>query len=167
MVFFDGLFKKKEAKTPRSEEFYAYAEGNLIPVGEVSDSTFAEELLGKSAAIVPNGNILYAPADATISVVLDTKHAVGMVTKSGAEVLLHIGVDTVSLNGECFETKVKVGDKVKKGDILVEFDREAIIAKGYDTVIPMIITNCDNFSSFKKRETGEVNCNKVVMSISK
>lgn len=167
MGLFDGLFKKNEIEKPVSEKFYAYTDGGLMPLVQVNDETFAEELLGRSTAIMPKGNVLRSPANGTINVVFDTKHAVIVVTEFGAEVLLHIGIDTVSLNGECFETKVKVGDIVKKGDALVEFDREEIAAKGFDPVVLMIITNSGEYSSVEVSQPGEVSDEDVIMSISK
>ena len=95
--------------------------------------------------MVPEADTVYAPEDAEIAMVFDTKHAVGLVTKDGVEILIHIGIDTVELNGEGFTAHVKAGDKVQKGDKLVTFDRKKIAEKGYDTTIAVLVTNADQF----------------------
>jgi PTS system beta-glucosides-specific IIC component len=137
-------FKKKSG--PVEEQFFAHADGKMIPIEAVSDPTFAQELLGKSIAILPETGVLRSPADGEMTVVFETGHAVAMRTKIGADVLLHIGVDTVTLSGKGFNAKVAVGDRVRKGDILVEFDLPFIIKSGFDPMIPMIVTNSDDFS---------------------
>ncbi|MFQ7526201.1 MAG: glucose PTS transporter subunit IIA [Mediterraneibacter gnavus] len=97
-------------------------EGNVIPLSEVSDATFAQEILGKGAAIVPEKGVIYAPFDGKIDMMFETGHAVGIVGDDGIELLVHIGIDTVNLEGKYFTPKKVTGDVVKKGDILIEFD---------------------------------------------
>lgn len=120
-------------------------EGTVIPLEEMNDEAFASGALGLGAAVVPAEDTLYSPADAEVIMVFDTKHAVGLRTNDGAELLLHVGTDTVKLNGKGFETFVSVGDQVKKGDKLLGFDREFLAKEGYDTAIAVLITNADDF----------------------
>ena len=120
-------------------------EGNVIPLEEMKDEGFASGSMGPGVAIIPEADTIYAPEDAEIAMVFDTKHAVGFTTKDGVEILIHIGIDTVELNGEGFVTHVHAGDQVKKGDKLVTFDRKAIAEKGYDTTIAVLVTNADQY----------------------
>lgn len=120
-------------------------EGEVIPLEEMKDEGFASGSMGPGAAVVPEADTVYAPEDAEIAMVFDTKHAVGFVTKDGVEILIHIGIDTVELNGEGFTAYVKSGDKVKKGDKLVSFDKEMLTEKGYDTTIAVLVTNADQY----------------------
>jgi glucose-specific phosphotransferase system IIA component len=106
-------------------------------------------------AIEPDEGILRAPVDGDIAVIFRTKHAIVMTTAHGAEILMHIGINTVQLKGEHFESLVQVGDKVKKGQPIVKFDVEAIRAKGYATVTPTIVTNYSEFPEFEMIKTNE------------
>ncbi len=123
---------------------YAPMNGEMKPLEEVNDPVFASGAMGQGAAIVPNEGKLYAPFDGTVAMVFDTLHAVGLVNDAGVEMLIHIGLDTVKLNGKHFTAKVKVGDTVKTGDLLIEFDKDEI-AKEYSMETPVIITNVDCF----------------------
>lgn len=123
------------------------ASGEVIPLSDMKDAAFASGSMGPGAAVIPDSDLVVAPADGEVTMLFDTKHAVGLVTKEGAEILLHIGIDTVQLNGEGFEAHVKAGDRVKRGDKLVTFDRAAIQAKGYDTTIAVLITNGTDYSN--------------------
>lgn len=120
-------------------------EGNVIPLEKMKDEGFASGSMGPGAAVVPEADTVYAPEDAEIAMVFDTKHAIGLTTKDGVEILIHIGIDTVELNGEGFTAHVSAGDQVKKGDKLVTFDRKAIAEKGYDTTIAVLVTNADQY----------------------
>ena len=113
----------------------------------VNDPTFSEEILGKGIAIVPAEGKVYAPADGEISTVFPTGHALGLTTEDGIELLIHIGLDTVQLNGQHFTIKTEAGKKVKKGDLLVEADLEKIKEAGYDVITPMIVCNTTDFAS--------------------
>ncbi len=125
-------------------------------MNEVEDEAFASAAMGYGAAIEPSEGKLYAPADGTVEMVFDTKHAVTMVTKGGAEVLLHIGIDTVKLNGKHFTTHVQNDQAVKKGDLLISFDIPAIKKEGYKVTIPCIICNTDDYASVLPLKTGDV-----------
>ncbi len=150
MGFFGTLFGKKE-----TIEIASPAKGELIPIGNVSDPTFAEEMLGKGVALVPSDGKFYSPADGDLESLFPTGHAYSVKTPEGTEVLIHIGLDTVKLKGQFFTLHATQGDKVKKGDLIVEVDLEAVKNAGYDITTPMIILDSDNYSSFDKK-TGSV-----------
>ncbi len=146
----------KEEKVENSCIIVAPIEGNAISLEEVGDGVFSEGMLGKGVAIEPTVGRAVAPVNGTVSTIFDTKHAVGLTSDDGAEVLIHIGLDTVKLNGEHFNTHVKAGDKVKAGDLLVEFDIEKIKEAGYPTVTPIIVTNTDSYNDVEAIAKGEV-----------
>ena len=142
MGFFQKLFAKEK------KGLWAPVSGDVIPLSEVNDPTFAMELVGKGVAIRPNEGLIVAPCDGTVDMVFDTGHAITLVSENGAEILIHVGLDTVNLKGEHYEVAAKSGDHVKKGDLLIRFDREAIAAAGYDTVTPVVVCNPDKFKTF-------------------
>ena len=147
-------------------EIGAPVKGELIPISQVSDSTFAEEMLGKGVAVIPQEGKFYAPADGTLESLFPTGHAYSVSTEDGAEILVHIGFETVKLKGEHFTIHAEQGQKVKKGDLLVEVDLEAVKAAGYDVTTPMIILNSDSFSAFDKK-TGSVNAMDIALVLTK
>jgi glucose PTS system EIICBA or EIICB component len=122
-------------------------EGEIVELDKVPDEVFSDKLLGDGFAVVPKGNKVYAPADGEVTVLFPTKHAVAITTKEGLEVLIHVGIDTVSLNGEGFTAHVAQGDKVKKGDLLLTLDLELIGAKVKSLISPVIITNMNIIES--------------------
>ena len=125
-------------------------EGEVILLSEVSDPTFAEEMLGTGVAILPERSRVVSPVNGTVAQVFDTGHAVTLVSDEGVEVLIHIGLDTVQLKGEPFTKVVEEGQTVAIGDVLVEFDENAIIAAGYETVTPVVICNSDDYWQFER-----------------
>lgn len=120
--------------------------GELVELSKVPDATFADGILGQGAAILPSEGRLYSPVDGTVAFVFETKHAISLVTDSGAELLIHVGLETVSLGGKYFTPKVKDGDKVKAGDLLMEFDLDSI-KKDFKTFTPVLVTNADDYTS--------------------
>lgn len=120
--------------------------GTVIPLNQVKDETFASELIGKGCAIQPTGNEVYSPVDGYIASIFKTHHAIGLESSEGCTVLIHVGVDTVQLDGKHFTPHIQEGDKVAKGQLLLTFDREAIIAAGYDVTTPVIITNTEEYT---------------------
>lgn len=140
-----GLFfnkkKKEEAVASLYEELVAVADGKVLPISEVPDPVFAEKMMGEGFAIDPTSDVIVSPISGTLVQVADTLHAYGIQSDSGVEVLVHVGLDTVNLQGKGFEAKVKIGDAVKKGDSLVKIDREYLIANAPSIVIPVIVTN--------------------------
>lgn len=123
--------------------------GDVIPLSEVNDQTFATGLLGQGVAIQPTGTRVIAPADAKVEAIFPTGHAVALNTVDGLDVLIHVGLDTVQLEGKHFTVHAQVGDVVHKGDVLIEFDREAIAAEGYDVTVPILVCNSVELSSIK------------------
>lgn len=116
-------------------------EGKAVPLSQVNDATFAEEMMGKGAAIMPSVGRALSPVNGVISALFETKHAIGITSDDGVEILIHIGLDTVKLGGKYFTAHIKSGDKVKVGDLLVEFDIESIEKEGYEVITPVLVTN--------------------------
>lgn len=131
-------------------------EGKVVPLAEVPDQVFASGALGKGVAVEPSVGKLFAPADGTITTLFLTGHAVGLTTTDGAEILMHIGMDTVSLDGEGFEAAIKQGDTVKKGDLLVSFDIEKIKAAGLPVITPVVVTNTNEYLDVLDMEQTDV-----------
>ena len=119
--------------------------GRVIPLSEVKDEVFSSGMVGSGVGIIPEEDVLVAPEDGEITMVFETHHALGLKTSNGAEILFHIGIDTVQLNGEGFETFVKQGDRVTKGQQLIAFNRRLIKEKGYDDTIIFVVTNQDKY----------------------
>ena len=161
-----GFFKKKKSE-PEKEVIYAPISGEAVESKEINDPTFAEEMLGKGMAIRPLEGKVYAPADGTVTMVFETKHAISMTTKEGAEILLHIGLDTVSLKGEHFTVHVTENASVKKGDLLLTFDKEAIEEAGYDTISPVVVCNTDAYQSIRMIAAGIVKAGDPVLELKK
>ncbi len=134
---------------------YSPMKGNVIALEKVKDEVFATGVLGDGVAVVPTVGELYAPADGVVDTVFESKHAISMTTACGAELLMHIGMDTVKLEGKGYEPQVKNGESVRKGQLLMKFDIDAIRAAGYDLTTPVIITNGDKFN-ICSREDGAV-----------
>lgn len=119
--------------------------GEVVPLTSVNDATFSSEMLGKGIAVIPSDNTFYAPIKGEVVTLFNTLHAIGLRSKDGIEVLIHIGIDTVQLNGKHYKALVKQGDIVEAGDPLVQVDLEAVKKDGYDIITPIIITNSNQF----------------------
>ena len=147
-----------EPETPKMADSVlgSHMTGKMMLMNEVPDDGFASRGMGDGVAVDPTVGELHAPADGTITLVFPTKHAIGMVTDDGAELLMHIGIDTVKLNGENFDVKVAQDQKVKKGDLLVTFDIPAIKKAGYPVVTPLIVTNTSAYKAIRPLKTGDV-----------
>ena len=130
--------------------------GQVIPLSEVNDSVFASEAMGKGCAVIPTEGKVYAPFDGTIVGLLDSHHAVGMESENGIEILIHVGMDTVKLNGKHFTCHIEDGQHVKCGQLLLEFDIDAIKKEGYEVVTPVVITNSDEFTEITTEAAGQV-----------
>ena len=141
--------------------------GTQIPLSEVADETFASEMLGTTVAVEPADGKIVAPCDGEVSNIFETGHAVCITTESGGELLIHIGIDTVKMDGKGFTKKVSDGDKVHAGDILVEANLEEIKNAGYQTTTMMILTNTDEFGNVTKAEPAEVKTTSKVMTLTK
>lgn len=131
--------------------------GTIIPLSDVNDQTFAAGLLGQGVAIEPTGDRVVAPADSKIEAIFPTGHAVALHTSNGLDVLIHVGLDTVKLAGKHFKVHASVGDQVKQGQVLIEFDRGAISAEGFDVTVPILVCNSVEFASIKGNIGKDVN----------
>ena len=131
-----GLFKGKN----KGNLLHSPCNGKVVPITEVPDSTFADKILGDGFAVIPSEGKVYAPADGEVSMVFDTLHAVTMTSTQGTEILIHIGLDTVTLKGEPFTPHVVAGDKVKQGDLLMEVDLDKIKEAGKLSTVMVIET---------------------------
>ena len=150
----------EDTKPSDSKKAYVPVKGNVIDREDIPDATFASGVLGDGVGIEPQSGVIVAPFDGEIVSVVDTKHAVGIKNAEGMELLIHVGVDTVKMNGEGFELLVKEGDVVKKGQKLIKFDIKKIEAAGFSATTAVLLTNSDEFSNFKvvkngAAETGE------------
>ena len=161
MGFIKKLFGKK------TDDFYAPMAGKAVPITEVPDPTFAEAMLGNGIAIQPTEGTVYAPCDATVDMMFTTGHAVSLVADCGAEVLIHVGLETVSLEGKPFKVHAANGDKVKKGQLLMEVDLEAVKAAGLPTITPMVICNTDDYPTFNTIVGKDVTNDDVVIELAK
>lgn len=132
-------FGKKE------KEIHAPVDGELIQINQVNDPVFSTKAMGEGFAIDPSNGKIFSPIKGTVTSIFPTKHAIGLVDKDGLEVLIHIGIDTVQLDGQYFTSHVSQGDSVKQGQLLMEFDMEAIKAAGYEVQTPIIVTNSTDY----------------------
>lgn len=164
MGFFDKLFGKK---ADDRNALCAPVAGQAVPVTEVPDPTFSTGMLGDGIAIVPADGKVCAPCDATVDTMFETGHAVSLVAENGAEILIHIGLETVGLEGKPFTIHAKNGQKVKKGDLLIEADLEAIQAAGLNTITPMLVCNSADFTKFEKITGSAVAVGDVVIRLGK
>ena len=160
-----GFFKKLFGKN--TDDFYAPMAGKAVPITEVPDPTFAEGMLGNGIAIEPAEGKVYAPCDATVDMMFTTGHAVSLVAVCGAEVLIHIGLETVSLEGKPFKVHAANGDKVKKGQLLMEVDLDAVKAAGLPIITPMVICNTDEYPTFNTIVGKNVTNDDVVIELAK
>lgn len=148
---------KEEVKSTKEASIIASPmDGEVVALSEVGDGVFSEEMCGKGFAIKPANGKVVSPVDGTVTLVFDTKHAIGFTTEDGLELLLHMGIDTVKLDGKCFDVHVKQGDTVKKGDLLADVDFDGIIEAGYKSITPVVVTNTDDYSEFNNLKQGEV-----------
>lgn len=147
-------FNQGVATSTQAETIYAPCAGQAVPLDQVSDPVFASKSMGDGAAILPSNGNIYAPVSGTVTVLAETGHALGLLSDDGAEVLIHIGIDTVNLNGSAFTPHTQVGATVKKGDLLMEADLGAIKAANLDTMTMVIITNTDEYQHISAH-TGE------------
>lgn len=156
------LNEQKEIKLD-DEEIFAPLKGQVISLDKVNDSVFSSSSLGKGMAIIPSEGKIYAPADGTISAFFETGHAIGVTSKHGAEILIHVGIDTVNLKGKYFYPKVKQNEQVKKGELLLEFDLNKMKEEGYDCTTMIIVTNSQQYTSVQPVKIDEADKNKELM----
>jgi PTS system beta-glucosides-specific IIC component len=153
-------FKKKSSIVIASP-----LDGSVVAVSKLSDPVFSDDILGRGIAIMPASGSIIAPADATISLMFDTGHAVSLVTDSGVELLIHIGIDTIKLKGHHFTIHTSTDAKVKAGDLLVEFDGESIVNEGYEIATPVVICNPDEFKEITFAQEGPIKAGEPLITI--
>ena len=168
MGFFSKLFGKSE-KAPAFDgnKLYAPLNGKAVPVTEVPDPTFAEGLLGNGIAIIPADGKIYSPVDGTVGTMFDTGHACALTSTTGVEILIHVGLETVGLNGAPFTVHCKDGDTVKKGQLLFEADLAAIQAAGLPIITPVLVCNSDDYTTFDTVVGKDVTNDDIVISVAK
>lgn len=136
----------------KNESILSPVKGKVIDLAQVDDATFSSGALGKGFAVIPEDGMYYAPFDGEVSMIFPTKHAIGLTSNNGVEILIHIGLDTVELNGQYFESFVEQGQKIKKGDLLMKVDLNKVKEAGYDIVTPVIVTNSDNYKNIELKD---------------
>lgn len=162
-----GLFDKFKKSKAEDNTVYSPLSGEIKPIESLQDKTFADKVMGDGVAIIPSEGKVYAPCDGEINAVLDTMHAYGLTSTNGFELLIHIGQDTVNLKGQHFSSKVKEGDKVKKGDLLGAFEMEEIIKKGYNIATPVILIAGGDFHIAEKTALTSVKAGDPLLILSK
>ena len=160
-----GLDENKRKENKNENIIYTPCKGTVVPITEVPDPVFSEKVLGDGFAVIPAEGKIYAPTDGEVTLVFDTLHAVGMTSSMGTEILIHIGLDTVTLGGEPFTAHVAAGDKVKKGDLLVEVDLDKIKAAGLNSITPVLISNTDTYDKISLQKEGDVLFDEAVLKI--
>ena len=162
--------KPQPQEKPAHEEaaeimMYSHLNGTVVDLEDVEDDVFSQKILGEGIAVEPSEGKLYAPCDGKVDSIFDTKHAVNILSADGAEVLLHIGIDTVKLGGKHFESHVSDGQEIKKGDLLITFDIEAIKSEGYKVTTPLIIGNTDDYSAIAAAAKGKISAGSEILNI--
>lgn len=170
----DGEEKLEESKNVQNTKpssiagelaIKSVANGEVVALSEVKDDVFSQEIMGKGIAVIPSVGKIYSPVDGTVEAVFKTKHSIGLKSKDGVEILIHIGIDTVELEGKYFTSRITQGSEVKAGDLLVEFDKEAIQKEGYDIITPIIITNSANYMDILPTEKAQINKGETILRV--
>ncbi len=160
----EEVTENKKAQKAIKEAVLSPVKGRVLPLSKASDQAFAQGALGKGVLIEPTEGVVRAPFDGTVMTLFPTLHAIGLISDQGMELLIHIGMDTVQLEGNGFEAKVAQGDKVKKGQELVTFDIEAIKAAGYSVETPVIVTNTGDYLDIVETQEREVTSNDTLIT---
>ncbi len=146
---------------------FSPADGEAIPLSKVNDEAFSQEILGKGMAVKPSKGQILSPVSGRVENVTDSKHAVNILSDEGAQIIVHVGLDTVKLGGECFDVKVREGDHVNVGDLLLTADIEEIKIRGFDTVTPVIVCNSEDFGELKSMASGKTVAGQALFKLSK
>ncbi len=157
--------EKSEKKESQSITLYSHLNGKVVNLEDVEDEAFSSKVLGDGIAVEPTEGKLYAPCDGKVDMVFETKHAINLVSSEGCEILLHIGIDTVKLNGEFFEAHVSDGQEIHRGDLLITFNIDGIRNAGYKMTTPMIICNTDDYSEVKSEASGSISAGEKIINI--
>lgn len=171
MAILDKLKRRQEGGVQPAPDcsptvVYAPADGTVIPLEEFPDELFSASVLGPGCGILPSGNTVAAPFNGIVTQLIDTLHAVGVTSDSGVEVLIHIGVDTVDMNGKGFQADIKNGQKIRLGDPLILFDRDVIHAAGHADAIAIVVTNSDEHVP-ELIKSGDVKAGEPILQIRK
>lgn len=158
------LFRKNQAA---EEKIYAPMAGRTVSITDVPDPVFAEKMVGDGVAIIPSAGRVCAPCNGRVETMFDTGHAISMVSDFGAELLIHVGLETVTLEGRPFRIHVQSGDRVKKGQLLMEVDLEAVRTAGLNAITPVVICNCDKFTSVHALTEVEVTGEDIIIELIK
>lgn len=164
------MLKKLLGNLKRNRKFfmlYSPLNGKIVQLLDVDDEVFSSGMLGKGIAFEPKDGRLMSPCSGVIGHVFETKHAINIISDFGCEILLHIGLDTVKLKGKGFDTRVKEGDRINKGDLLCVFDMEIIKNAGLSTITPMVITNSDDYTKIDARPVCDIHAGDSVLKIEK
>lgn len=173
MTWFAGLPAEKSknetvtVEKASENDVLAPLSGTVLPLENVPDTTFSSGLLGKGIAIIPNDDRVIAPFDGEVASLFQTKHAIGILSESGVEVLIHVGIDTVKLDGRHFTAHVEPGDRVRAGDLMLEFDRNAIRNAGFDLTTPVIISNSDDYRTIEIVNNGPITMGMRLLTLSR
>ena len=159
------MFNFLKKKNSNLRTLGAPCTGKAIQLKDVSDPTFAQEMLGKGVAVIPSEGKIYAPCDGKVTMLFNTLHAVSVVPDYGAEILIHVGIDTVNMKGDGFEAHVQVDDEVKKGDLLLTVDLDKVKAAGYDTATMMVVCNTAEYASVTTDAPKDVKAGDDVLTI--
>lgn len=160
-----AVSEAEEPSLGKTEEIMAPVSGIVLPLSQAKDEAFASEVMGKGVVIEPSDGKVYAPADGIVTALFPTLHAIGITTDGGAEILIHVGIDTVRLNGEGFTAHIGQGDRIKTGDLLLEFDQKFIEEKKFSTQTPVIVTNIANMKEMQIEMPEKIQAGKKLMSI--
>jgi len=167
MGFFKKLTNKKEKGVDIDYALYSPLTGIAVPLSEVNDRVFAEELMGKGAAVIPTVGRVISPCNGEIISIFRTLHAITIKADNGAEIIIHVGLETVALDGKYYESHVQDGQRVKKGDSLLTFDLHKIKEEGYDVITPIVVTNSSEYQNINMTEEKEVSCGGLLLSLVK
>ena len=165
MGFFGKLFGKSEEK--KDNRIYAPMAGYAVGLKEVPDPTFSSCMLGKGIAIIPEDGKVCAPCNATVDMMFTTGHAVSLIADNGAEILIHVGLETVAMNGKGFTTYVQNGQRVKKGQLMLEVDLEVLKAAGLNCITPVLVCNSDEYGIFRTVTGKTVSNDEVVIELTR
>lgn len=161
-----GQGSEQVKQQTETDEIYSPLCGTVIPIEEVSDETFAAKILGEGVALLPGRGEVYAPFDGIVEMLYETRHAIVLKNTAGVELLIHIGINTVELAGECYRAYVADGDVIHKGDLLIRFDMEGIREAGCSLVTPVILINSDDFEGIQFVGNGDVDNRDVIIRVS-
>lgn len=167
MGFLAKLIKTVSPTEPVSREFTLRSPiaGKVITMERIPDEVFSEGILGKCCGIEPEGGEIFSPCDGVVTQISDTSHAIGIKTDIGADILIHVGIDTFEMNGDGFDVKVKMGDMIEKGQFIMSMDREKIRSAGHPTIVVVAITNSDSFDEIKFTDESEVRVGSMLFKV--